>query len=137
MRPVDVAPYPVVAVGRLANYIGRLLADDLKLRRVGVKGEITGLKAQPNGTLYFDLKDRDALINCVAWSEAAASFPPLANGQQIVAVGSISTYAKRSNYQLVVTAVEAEGVRCLVAPTVMYTVQHSAALSRTVLDAVA
>jgi LPPG:FO 2-phospho-L-lactate transferase len=33
-------------------------------------------------------------------------------------------------------AVEAEGVRCLVAPTVMSTVDHAAALSRTVLDAV-
>jgi LPPG:FO 2-phospho-L-lactate transferase len=33
-------------------------------------------------------------------------------------------------------AVEAEGVRCLVAPTVMSTVERSAALSRTVLDAV-
>jgi LPPG:FO 2-phospho-L-lactate transferase len=33
-------------------------------------------------------------------------------------------------------AVEAEGVRCLVAPTVMSTVEHAAALSRTVLDAV-
>ena len=34
-------------------------------------------------------------------------------------------------------AVEAEGVRCVVAPTVMSTVERSAALSRTVLDAVA
>jgi len=33
-------------------------------------------------------------------------------------------------------AVEAEGIRCLVAPTVMSTVERSAALSRTVLDAV-
>jgi LPPG:FO 2-phospho-L-lactate transferase len=33
-------------------------------------------------------------------------------------------------------AVEAEGVRCLVAPTVMSSVDHAAALSRTVLDAV-
>lgn len=110
MRTADVASVPIVSVGRLANYIGRRLTDDPKLRRVGVKGEITGLKPQPNGTLYFDLKDRDALINCVAWSEAAMSFPPVANGAQIVAVGSIATYAKRSNYQLVVLSVEAEGV---------------------------
>jgi LPPG:FO 2-phospho-L-lactate transferase len=33
-------------------------------------------------------------------------------------------------------AVEAEGVRCVVAPTIMSTVERSAALSRTVLDAV-
>ena len=34
-------------------------------------------------------------------------------------------------------AVEAEGVRCVVAPTIMSSVARSAALSRTVLDAVA
>ena len=34
-------------------------------------------------------------------------------------------------------AVEAEGVRCVVAPTVMSSVARSAALARTVLDAVA
>jgi LPPG:FO 2-phospho-L-lactate transferase len=34
-------------------------------------------------------------------------------------------------------AVEAEGVRCVVAPTIMSSVERSAALSRTVLDAVA
>ncbi len=34
-------------------------------------------------------------------------------------------------------AVEAEGVRCVVAPTVMSTVERAAALARTVLDAVA
>ncbi len=33
-------------------------------------------------------------------------------------------------------AVEAEGVRCVVAPTVMSTVERSARLARTVLDAV-
>ncbi|HEX3981924.1 MAG TPA: 2-phospho-L-lactate transferase [Acidimicrobiales bacterium] len=34
-------------------------------------------------------------------------------------------------------AVEAEGVRCVIAPTIMSSVERSAALSRTVLDAVA
>jgi LPPG:FO 2-phospho-L-lactate transferase len=33
-------------------------------------------------------------------------------------------------------AVEAEGVRCVVAPTVMSSVAHAAALSRVVLDVV-
>jgi exodeoxyribonuclease VII large subunit len=109
MRAVDAPPYPVVSVGRIASYIARQLGDDPKLKWVGVKGEITGLSPQPNGNVYFDLKDRDALIKCVAWSEAAAQLPPLANGQEIVAVGSIGTFAKRSTYQLVVLVVESGG----------------------------
>ena len=110
MRTFDAGAYPVVPVGRLAAYISKTLTDDPKLRRIGVRGEITGISPQPNGNVYFDLKDRDALIKCIVWSEAAVQLPPLANGQAIVAVGSIGTYAKRSNYQLIVVHVEMDGV---------------------------
>ncbi|MFN2459334.1 MAG: exodeoxyribonuclease VII large subunit [Candidatus Velthaea sp.] len=111
MRAAPALPeYPVVAVNRLANYIARRLGEDPKLRRLGVRGEISGLSVQPNGNVYFDLKDREALVNCVAWSEAAATLPPLENGAEIVAVGSVSTYKKKSAYQLVVLHVEHGGI---------------------------
>ncbi len=103
-------PYETVAVSRLANYISRKLVRDPKLRRLGVQGEVSGLSERPGGQLYFDLKDRDALIKCVAWAEAAATFPPLRNGQEVVAVGSVTTFVKRSTYQLDVVFVEDGGV---------------------------
>ena len=74
-----------------------------------MRGEISNLRAQANGNVYFDLKDRDALLNCVAFSEAAASFPELANGDEVVAYGSVQTYAKASRYQLRVLDVEPVG----------------------------
>jgi len=111
MRAVDPAPpYPVVPVWRLASYIKRKLDADPKLRRLGVRGEISGLTEHANGNVYFDLKDRDALVKCIVWSDAAATLPPLANGQEVVAVGSVGTFVKRSNYQLVVVAVEHGGL---------------------------
>ena len=111
MRAADfAATYPVVSVGRLANYITRKLMDDPKLKWVGVRGEISGLSIQPNGNVYFSLKDRDALIKCVVWSEAAAMLPPLASGADVVAVGNIATYVKSSTYRLVVVSVEQGGV---------------------------
>jgi exodeoxyribonuclease VII large subunit len=111
MRAVDSAPsYPIVPVWRLANYIKRKLDDDPKLRRLGVRGEISGLTEHANGNVYFDLKDREALVKCIVWSEAAANLPPLANGQEVVAVGSVGTFVKRSNYQLVVVAIEHGGL---------------------------
>ena len=111
MQAPEPAPdYPVVAVARLANYLKRKVVEDPKLRRLGVRGEITGLRVLPNGNVYFDLKDRDAIINCVSWSVNAARLPPLANGQAIVAVGSVDTFAKRSSYQLVVQEVEQGGI---------------------------
>ncbi|HEX3464429.1 MAG TPA: exodeoxyribonuclease VII large subunit [Candidatus Elarobacter sp.] len=99
----------IVAVSRLANYIAGLFSRERAFARLGVRGEISNLRAQPNGNTYFDLKDRDALLNCVAFSEAAASFPELANGDEIVAYGSVVTYAKASRYQLRVLDVVAEG----------------------------
>jgi exodeoxyribonuclease VII large subunit len=111
VRAVDSTPaYPIVSVGRLANYIARKLDADPKLRRIGVRGEISGFSKHPNGNVYFDLKDRDALVKCIVWSEAAAMLPPLANGQEVVAVGSVGTFAKRSHYQLVVVSVEFGGL---------------------------
>jgi exodeoxyribonuclease VII large subunit len=104
-----ITPDFVVPVSRLANYLSRKLAADAKLRRIGVSGEISGLAPQANGTVYFDLKDRDAVIRCVAWSEAAASFPLLANGLAVIAVGSVGVYAKRTTLQLTVYAIELEG----------------------------
>jgi exodeoxyribonuclease VII large subunit len=104
-----IVPDATVSVSRLANYLARKLSIDPKLRRLGVSGEISGLSPQANGTIYFDLKDRDALIKCVAWSETAQALPPLANGQAVVAIGSVGTYARKGNYQLTVVAVELEG----------------------------
>jgi len=105
-----IVPEHTVSVVRLSNYLNRKLANDLKLRRLGVSGEISGYAPQANGTVYFDLKDRDALIKCVAWSEVAATLPPLANGQAVVVVGSVGVFPKKGQYQLTVVAVEHEGV---------------------------
>lgn len=99
----------VVGVSRLANYIAGMFGRERVLAQLGVRGEISNLRVQPNGNAYFDLKDRDALLNCVAFSEAAAMFPALANGDEVVAYGSIVTYAKASRYQLRVLDVVPEG----------------------------
>ncbi len=99
----------VVAVSRLANYIAGLFGREKAFARLGVRGEVSNLREQPNGNTYFDLKDRDALLNCVAFSEAAAGFPALANGDEIVAYGGVQTYAKASRYQLRVLEVAPVG----------------------------
>ncbi|HEY6234656.1 MAG TPA: exodeoxyribonuclease VII large subunit, partial [Candidatus Elarobacter sp.] len=99
----------VVAVSRLANYIAGLFTRERAFARLGVRGEISNFRLQANGNAYFDLKDRDALLNCVAFSEAAATFPELANGDEVIAYGSVQTYAKASRYQLRVLDIAAEG----------------------------
>ncbi len=110
MRPHETAPARIVAVSRLAQYLRGVLSNDRWLRNVGVRGEISNLSPQRGGNVYFDLKDPDALLGCVVWSERAAELPKLQNGQQVIAYGEITAYPKASKYQLIVYRVEPEGV---------------------------
>ena len=105
----DLQRVPIVGVWRLSEFIGKLFERERRFARLGVRGEVTNYKLQPNGNVYFDLKERDRLLNCVAFSAAAASFPALNNGDQIVAYGAVRTYEPRSSYQLRVLAVTTEG----------------------------
>ncbi len=107
MRPAGPAPkVQIVPVWRLLRYVKTRLREDPKLQYLGVSGEVSNLKRQPNGTLYFDLKDADGLLNCVAWAEAALALPPVENGDAIVALGAVTVYEKQSRVQLDVRAVQ-------------------------------
>jgi exodeoxyribonuclease VII large subunit len=104
---------PVITPSRLGRYLERKLAEDRHLRLVGVQGEVSNLRAQPNGNLYFSLKDRDAVLNCVAFSERAATFPALENGVDAIAFGEVKIWPRNATYQLVVARVELTGVGAL------------------------
>jgi exodeoxyribonuclease VII large subunit len=103
-------PGRIVGVKRLADYLKRKVEADTNLRDVAVRGEISNLRAQPNGNLNFALKEGDVVLGCFAWGSDAARFPTLANGLAVVAKGAVSTYAAKSTYQLVVRDVVLEGV---------------------------
>ena len=109
MTSAERAAVRVVGVSRLANYVAGLFAREKAFARLGVRGEVSNYREQGNGNLYFSLKDRDALLECVAFSEAAAAFPSFANGDEVVAYGAVQTYAKASRYQLRVFDVAPEG----------------------------
>lgn len=109
MRRLPVAAPPIVTVGRLARYVQRIVRENKWLRDVGVRGEISNL-SRSNGNLYFRLKDDDAVLECVVWSEAAPALPPLENGAAVIAYGYVTTYERRSVYQLVARSVVLEGV---------------------------
>ncbi|MBV9440118.1 MAG: exodeoxyribonuclease VII large subunit [Candidatus Eremiobacteraeota bacterium] len=99
----------IVSVSRLANFIEKMFVNERRFVRLGVRGEVTNLKEQANGNVYFDLKDREALLNCIAFSQAAGTFPAFSNGEEIVAIGTVGTYARASRYQLRVVEVHVGG----------------------------
>ncbi|MGH7716569.1 MAG: exodeoxyribonuclease VII large subunit [Vulcanimicrobiaceae bacterium] len=109
MQPKETASARIVAVSRLSVYLRNILNNDKWLRNIGVRGEISNL-SRSGGNVYFNLKDADALLGCVVWSDRAADLPAVDNGQQVIAYGEITAYPKASKYQLIAYRVEQEGV---------------------------
>lgn len=78
---------------------------------VQVKGEISNLKEQGSGHLYFTLKDLEAQIPAVLFRGNARDVDrPLKNGDQIIVKGELSVYLPNGKYQLIVRKVSHIGV---------------------------
>jgi len=98
----------VLTVGGLTRLVKELLEDSFP--DVTVEGEISNFKAASSGHWYFNLKDRDAMIQAVMFrgSAKSVSFRP-ADGALVRATGDVSVYEARGQYQLVVRRMEAAG----------------------------
>ena len=102
----------VLTVSELTTQVKRLLEKEVGL--VWVTGEVTNLRAQSSGHMYFTLKDANAQLNCVLFrGEAVANREVLQDGQKLVVQGDLTVYEPRGQYQLLVRAVELQGVGAL------------------------
>lgn len=99
-----------LTVAQLNNYAKSLLENDVRLRSVRVRGELTGFKRHSSGHLYFLLKDESALIRCVMFRSSAVSlrFSP-SDGMKVVLTGSVTIYAKDGQYQFYASTMRQEG----------------------------
>lgn len=78
--------------------------------QIQVKGEVSGMKKQASGHVYFTLKDSGAQISCALFRGRAAGMPLPKEGDQIVASGQIDVYPPRGSYQLIVNHIKREGL---------------------------
>jgi exodeoxyribonuclease VII large subunit len=102
----------VFSVGELTEQIRRLL--EKQIGQIWVSGEVTNLRAQSSGHIYFTLKDPNAQLNCVLFSrENVPHRELLADGQKVLLQGDVTVYEARGQYQLIVRAVELQGVGAL------------------------
>ncbi len=77
-------------------------------RNVFVEGEVSNLREAASGHIYFDLKDREALLAAVMFKWDARKYGlELQEGVQVRVWGSLSCYAKQGKYQIVVKTAEA------------------------------
>lgn len=105
-------PAPVAekvwTVSEITRRLKRLLEQEVG--RISVLGEITNLRRQASGHIYFTLKDDQSAIQCVLFrGTAGANRSCLKDGAEIRAQGELSIYAPRGQYQLVVREVEPQG----------------------------
>src|SRR5271169_1266485 len=102
----------VLSVGELTEQIRRLL--EKQIGQIWVSGEITNLRAQSSGHIYFTLKDADAQIACVLFrNEIVPHRELISDGQKILVQGDLTVYEARGQYQLIVRAVELQGIGAL------------------------
>ena len=102
----------VLTVSELTAQVRRLLEKEIGILRV--TGEVTNLRVQSSGHVYFTLKDAGAQLNCVLFrGEAVENRAILQDGQKVILEGSLTVYEPRGQYQLIVRAVELQGVGAL------------------------
>jgi exodeoxyribonuclease VII large subunit len=97
-----------LSVGDLALQTREVIES--RLRPLWVRGEISDFKRHRNGHWYFCLRDRAAQIRCVVWSGDQYRVPAQPeDGMQVVVFGQMTVYTARTDLQLKVTRIDAEG----------------------------
>ena len=99
---------PVPSVTEFTRRVKELL--EAGIRPGWVRGEVSNLRAQASGHVYFSVKDAGATLACVLFrGDAARQTAALRDGLQVLVYGEISVYEARGQYQLVVRAVIEHG----------------------------
>jgi exodeoxyribonuclease VII large subunit len=95
-------------VASVRTHIEREYAD------AWVEGEISNLRAQNSGHLYFTLKDESSQISVVMFRSSARllRFRP-ADGMQVVVRGRVTIYEERGQLQIIAEYVEPKGAGAL------------------------
>ncbi len=98
----------VASVTEFTRRVKELLEGGL--RPGWVRGEVSNLRAQASGHVYFSLKDAGAQLSCVLFrGDAARQSVTLRDGLQVLAYGEVSLYEARGQYQLMVRALIEHG----------------------------
>ena len=103
---------PEYTVSEISFEIKRFV--ETKFSKVRIRGEIFGAKRADSGHWYLSLKDENAVLSAVIWKGVAAhlNFRP-EDGLEVIAAGKITTFAGKSNYQLIIEQMEIAGTGAL------------------------
>jgi exodeoxyribonuclease VII large subunit len=106
---------PEYTVSEISSALKRVVEDNFGYVRI--RGEISGWRGpHSSGHAYFRLKDDKSVIEAVCWRGTLGRLGcKLEEGLEVIATGRVTTYPGKSNYQLVVEAMEPAGTGALLA----------------------
>ena len=96
-------------VSQVANYIRTELESDSHLADLWIEGEVSNLSVASSGHAYFNLKDRQAVLQAVMF-RSQRGIHLLANGEAVTAHGRISFYEPRGTLNIMVDLVAPQGL---------------------------
>ena len=104
----------VYSVKQVNAYIKNMFSQDFMLNRIYIKGEVSNCKYHTSGHIYFSLKDESGSIACImfAGNRSGLSFR-MQDGQQVIVLGSVTTYERDGKYQLYAKEIILDGAGLL------------------------
>ena len=90
----------VLKVSALTSLIKSQLEENFE--RIWIQGEVSNLRKQSSGHIYFSLKDSRSQIPCVLFARDAVrqSFD-LKDGMEVLLLGDLSVYEPHGRYQMI------------------------------------
>lgn len=103
-----------ITITEVNRYIKEILNDDLLLKKVYLKGEISNFKAHSRGHYYFTLKDENSRISAVMFSfnNKNLNFTPY-DGMKVLVTGKIDVFEASGAYQIYVEDMAPDGIGAL------------------------
>jgi exodeoxyribonuclease VII large subunit len=100
---VNIDPTAIYSVTELSQNIKQALSTNPQFNDILLKGEISNFARAASGHIYFNLKDENCVIACALFRHLQeTSCNDLGDGIQVVAMGSVTAYEPRSQYQLTI-----------------------------------
>lgn len=103
-----------ITITEVNKYIKEVINEDLLLRKVYLRGEISNFKAHSRGHYYFTLKDETSRIAAVMFSfnNKNLKFTPY-DGMKVLVTGKIDVYESTGAYQIYVEDMSPDGIGAL------------------------
>ena len=100
--------FKAISVSELNRQAKTLLESEIAT--IWVEGEISNLARPASGHVYFSLKDNTAQLRC-AWFRGRQHSKSITfkNGDQVLALGKVSIFEARGEFQLIVEQLELAG----------------------------